>query len=53
VKLSSFKVLPVDLPTTRGMTSLLTLKKRELSPVAKLVIDCTREIAKTLAKGTA
>jgi DNA-binding transcriptional LysR family regulator len=50
-RLSSLKVLPVDLPTTRGKTSITTLKNRELSPVAKLFIECAREVAKPLAKG--
>jgi DNA-binding transcriptional LysR family regulator len=49
-KLSSFKVLPVELPTTRGPTCIMTLKNRELSPVAKLFIECAREVAKPLAK---
>jgi len=50
-RLSSFKVLPVDLPTTRGPTSITTVKNRELSPVARLFIECLREVAKPLAKG--
>lgn len=49
-KSSSFKVLPVELPTTRGKTSIMTLKNRELGPVAKLFIECAREVAKPLAK---
>src|SRR5262245_58770637 len=50
-RLSSFKVLPVDLPTTRGPTSITTVKNRELSPVARLFIECLREVARPLAKG--
>jgi DNA-binding transcriptional LysR family regulator len=50
VRRTSFKVLPVDLPTTRGPTSIMTLKNRQLSPVAQLFIECAREIAKPLGK---
>jgi DNA-binding transcriptional LysR family regulator len=47
---SSLKILPVDLPTTQGLTSIMTMKGRALSPVAQLFVDCTREVAKPLAK---
>jgi len=50
VKLSSFKILPVELPTTRGTTTIITLKNRSLSPVAQLFIECVREVAKPMAK---
>jgi DNA-binding transcriptional LysR family regulator len=46
----SLKVLPVELPSTRRPTGILTLKNRTLSPVAQLFIKCAREVAKPLAK---
>jgi hypothetical protein len=42
--------LPVELPTARRPNGIVTLKNRALSPVAKLFIDCAREVAKPLAK---
>jgi len=50
VKLPSFKVLPVDLPTTRARTSIHTLRNRALSPVAQLFIEGVRELARPLAR---
>ena len=50
IKLTSLKRLPVDLPTTRGKTRIMTLKNRTLSPVAQLFIEFAREVAKPLAK---
>jgi DNA-binding transcriptional LysR family regulator len=47
---SELKVLPVELPMARRPNGIVTLKSRALSPVAKLFIDCAREIAKPLAK---
>ena len=49
-KRSELKVLPVELPTARRPNGIVTLKNRTLSPVAKLFIDCAREVAKPLAK---
>jgi len=49
-KYPSIRKLPVDLPATRQRVHLLTLKKRTLSPLAKIFIDCARDIAKPLAK---
>lgn len=46
----ALKRIPVDLPTTRRPIGIVTLKNRTLSPVAQLVIDQVREIAKPLAK---
>jgi DNA-binding transcriptional LysR family regulator len=43
------KVLPVRLPIPMWPISIVTLKNRALSPVAKLFIDCAREVAKPLA----
>jgi DNA-binding transcriptional LysR family regulator len=45
---SAFKVLPVDLPTTRRPIGAITLRNRTLSPVAQLFIDYAREVAKKL-----
>jgi DNA-binding transcriptional LysR family regulator len=49
-KYPSIRKLAVELPTTHQAIHLLTLKKRTLSPVAKIFIDCARDIAKSLAK---
>jgi DNA-binding transcriptional LysR family regulator len=47
---AEIKALPVHLPGTRASNGIITLKTRALSPVARLFIDCAREVAKTLAK---
>ena len=49
-KRSELRMLPVELPTARRPNGIVTLKNRALSPVAKLFIDCAREVAKPLAK---
>jgi DNA-binding transcriptional LysR family regulator len=48
--LLSFKVLPIELPARPGPVGIITLKKRTLSPVARLFIEHAREVAKPLAK---
>ena len=50
-KRSGLKVLPVELPTAGVPNGIVTLKNRRLNPAAQLFIDCTREVAKLLAKG--
>jgi DNA-binding transcriptional LysR family regulator len=40
------KPLPVNLPKARAPSGVVTLKARELSPVAQLFIECARELAK-------
>jgi DNA-binding transcriptional LysR family regulator len=47
---SAFKVLPIDLPTTRRPIGAITLRNRTLSPVAQLFIDYAREVAKEWEK---
>jgi DNA-binding transcriptional LysR family regulator len=49
-KRSELKVLPVELPMARRPNGIVTLKNRALSPVARIFIDCAREVAKPLAK---
>jgi DNA-binding transcriptional LysR family regulator len=49
-KRSDLKILPVELPTALRPNGIVTLKNRAPSPVAKLFIDCAREVAKPLAK---
>jgi hypothetical protein len=44
------KVLPVELTMARVPNGIVTLKKRALSPVAQLLIEHVREVAKPLAK---
>lgn len=48
--LISVKVLPIKLPTRPGPVGIITVKKRTLSPVARLFIEHAREVTKTLAK---
>jgi len=50
IKRSELKILPVELPTARRPNGIVTLKNRAVSPVARLFIDCAREVAKPLAK---
>ena len=47
---SEIKVLPVTLGTARVPTGIVTLRNRSLSPVAKLFIASSRELAKTMRK---
>ena len=49
---SPLKVLPVKLPVGPRPVAIVRLKNRTLSPVAKLFIDCVREVSKPLAKAT-
>jgi hypothetical protein len=42
--------LPVELAMARGTTSIMTLKKRGLSPAAQLFIEYLRKVAEPLAK---
>jgi DNA-binding transcriptional LysR family regulator len=49
-KRTEIKVLPIELPMARVSNGIVTLKKRTLSPVAKLFIEHAREVAKPLAK---
>ena len=46
-KNAPFKILPVDLPTTREAIAIITLKNRTLTPIAQLFIDCARDVANT------
>jgi DNA-binding transcriptional LysR family regulator len=48
--LLSVKVLPIELPARPGPVGIITLKKRTLSPVARLFIEHAREVTKPLAK---
>jgi len=43
----SIKMLALDLPTTRREIGIITIKNRRASPVAKLFIECAREVAKS------
>jgi DNA-binding transcriptional LysR family regulator len=52
-KRSEIKVLPIELPIARVPTAIVTLKNRTLSPVARLFIECARDVAKPIAKHTA
>jgi DNA-binding transcriptional LysR family regulator len=48
--LPPLKLLPVELPTPPLPIGIMTLKKRTISPVARLFIDRVREVAMSLAK---
>ena len=45
----SLRALPIEMPETCRPIGLVTLKKRDLSPVAKLFVNCAREVGKPLA----
>jgi DNA-binding transcriptional LysR family regulator len=47
---SELKVLPVELPAARRPNGIVTLKKRAISPVAQIFIDCARKDAKPLVR---
>ncbi len=47
---SALKVLSVALPPARRPNGMVTVKDRAVTPVAQLVIDGAREIAKQMAK---
>ena len=42
--------LPIPLPETRASVSIVTLKGRTLSPVARVFAECAREVAKPVAR---
>jgi DNA-binding transcriptional LysR family regulator len=44
--------VPVELPTTRRQMGILTVKNRTLSPLARLFIDCARDLANPSTKRT-
>ena len=44
------KVLPVRVPALASPVGIITLKRRTISPVARLFIEHAREVAKPLAK---
>jgi DNA-binding transcriptional LysR family regulator len=44
------KILPVSVPIQPWRVGIITLKKRTLSPVAQLFIDCARRVAEPLAR---
>ena len=44
------KALPIELPMTLAPIAIITLKNRTLSPLARLFIEHTRTVAKSIAK---
>jgi DNA-binding transcriptional LysR family regulator len=44
------RALPIRLPATRASISIITLKGRTLSPVARVFAECAREVATPLAQ---
>jgi DNA-binding transcriptional LysR family regulator len=47
---SPFKVLPIELAIQPRPVAIVTLKDRTLGPIAKLFIDCARDVTKRMAK---
>ncbi|PAY05296.1 transcriptional regulator [Bradyrhizobium sp. UFLA03-84] len=47
---SALKILSVELPAARRPNGMITVKDRALTPVAQLVIDSARELAKRMAE---
>jgi DNA-binding transcriptional LysR family regulator len=45
---AGLKVLPVKVPAHQIAVDIITVKNRTLSPLAKLFIECAREVAKVL-----
>jgi DNA-binding transcriptional LysR family regulator len=50
VNLPPLKILPVELPMPSLPVGVMTVRNRTISPVARLFIDCARELAKPLAR---
>jgi DNA-binding transcriptional LysR family regulator len=50
VKRVDLKVLAVKLPPARVPSGIVTLRNRRLSPAAQLFQECTREVARSMAK---
>ena len=46
------KTLSIKLPQQPWPVATIRLKNRTVSPMAQLFMDCAREVAKPLAKGT-
>jgi DNA-binding transcriptional LysR family regulator len=46
----AIKLLPVELPFRSTPVAVVTLKNRMVSSMAKLFLDCAREVAKSLAE---
>jgi len=44
------RALPIRLPATRASVSVITLKGRTLSPVARVFTECAREVARPAAQ---
>jgi len=44
----AFRALPVDLPIPPWPVTITTLKNRTISPVAQILFECAREVAKPL-----
>lgn len=48
----SLKRVPIDIPAPTYPVGVVTLKNRTLNPVARLFIDCAREVAKPFSGGS-
>ena len=47
----SLKKVPVNCPVRSYPVGIITLKNRTLNPVARLFIDCAREVSKPFERG--
>jgi DNA-binding transcriptional LysR family regulator len=47
---AGLKILPLRLPAVHLAAGIITVKNRTLRPLAKLFIDCAREVARPMAK---
>jgi DNA-binding transcriptional LysR family regulator len=46
------KILPVELPQSRLSIGIITMKRRTLTPVAKLLLESAREVARASNSGS-
>jgi len=46
----ALRALPIRLPATQASVSIIRLRGRTLSPVARVFAECAREVAKPVAQ---
>jgi hypothetical protein len=42
-------VLPIDLPPQNSAVGIITLKRRTISPLARLFVECAHDMTRSLA----
>jgi DNA-binding transcriptional LysR family regulator len=50
--LPPLKILPVELPVTPWPLGVMTLKKRTISPVVRVFLECAHDVVKLVASGS-